>query len=204
MVQQSILVIDDQPVYRDAIREKLASAFAPHGVSVKAVGSAHEGLDCVDQASQTAWLIVLDILMPGLSGLTGIKAFKHKPNVAHVVVLSGLEAHLWEPRTVNAGASLFLSKRSTSEDITQKLQGLWASTTTLPLRGARGANAFRLTSRQQEVLQLIAQGHPNKWIADVLHIREQTVNVHLSHLFRELRVFNRAQAVIKAKKHQLI
>jgi len=99
---------------------------------------------------------------------------------------------------------LFLSKSSTSEDITQKLQGLWASTTTLPLRGARGANAFRLTSRQQEVLQLIAQGHPNKWIADVLHIREQTVNVHLSHLFRELRVFNRAQAVIKAKKHQLI
>ena len=63
---------------------------------------------------------------------------------------------------------------------------------------------FRLTQRQLQVLDLISQGHPNKVIADYLEISEQTVKIHISQIFRELRVFNRTQAVLKAQKHQLL
>jgi DNA-binding NarL/FixJ family response regulator len=55
-----------------------------------------------------------------------------------------------------------------------------------------------------EVLDLIAQGHPNKIIADYLDISEQTVKIHINQIFKELRVFNRTQAMIKAQKHRLL
>jgi DNA-binding NarL/FixJ family response regulator len=63
---------------------------------------------------------------------------------------------------------------------------------------------FRLTRRQMEVLNLISQGHPNKIIADYMDISEQTVKIHINQIFKELRVFNRTQAVLKAQKHQLL
>jgi NarL family two-component system response regulator LiaR len=63
---------------------------------------------------------------------------------------------------------------------------------------------FRLTQRQLEVLDLISRGHPNKVIADYLDISEQTVKIHINQIFKELRVFNRTQAVLKAQKHQLL
>jgi DNA-binding NarL/FixJ family response regulator len=54
------------------------------------------------------------------------------------------------------------------------------------------------------VLQLISLGHPNKIIADLLEIKEQTVKIHINQIFKELRVFNRTQAVLKAQKYQLL
>jgi DNA-binding NarL/FixJ family response regulator len=61
-----------------------------------------------------------------------------------------------------------------------------------------------LTQRQLEVLHLISLGHPNKIIADLLEIKEQTVKIHINQIFKELRVFNRTQAVLKAQKYQLL
>jgi DNA-binding NarL/FixJ family response regulator len=63
---------------------------------------------------------------------------------------------------------------------------------------------FRLTQRQLEVLNLISLGHPNKVIADFLEIKEQTVKIHINQIFKELRVFNRTQAVLKAQQYQLL
>ncbi len=54
------------------------------------------------------------------------------------------------------------------------------------------------------MLDLISQGHPNKVIADYLDISEQTVKIHINQIFKELRVFNRTQAVLKALRHQLL
>jgi DNA-binding NarL/FixJ family response regulator len=143
--------------------------------------------------------------MPGLSGLAGIKVFKNIPNVEHVVSISGLDVNVWEPKTASAGASLFLSKDSTADFIILKLKPLLISGPNYV--GAKESiepKAFRLTQRQLEVLDLIAQGHPNKIIADYLDISEQTVKIHINQLFKELRVFNRTQAVIKAQKYHLL
>lgn len=205
MQSQSLLIIDDHPVYRDALGERLARDLEPNGMAVKVVGTAHEGLEQVGATDRNRWIVLLDILMPGLSGLAGIKAFKNHPSVDHVVAISGLDEHLWEPRTVAAGATMFLSKNSTSDHICKKLISIMRNESSAqPTQPDPVASEFRLTGRQREVLTLIAQGHPNKIIADYLEISEQTVKIHINQIFKELRVFNRTQAVLKAQKNQLL
>ncbi|PIT83221.1 hypothetical protein B9Z40_06090 [Limnohabitans sp. 15K] len=196
----ALLIVDDHPVYREALGEALSKDFAPLGIDVKTASNASEGMSLVSESSQS-WLVLLDVLMPGLSGLAGIKVFKSMPNVAHVVSISGLDADVWEPRAVAAGSTLFLSKNNTSAVIFKKIYGLY--------NGVQGQNVpnplstqseYRLTQRQLEVLTLISMGHPNKIIADLLDIKEQTVKIHINQIFKELRVFNRTQAVLKAQK----
>ena len=201
---KSLLIIDDHPVYRDALREKLSSEFSKEGIEVSVASNANEGLSLLGQSNQT-WVVLLDVLMPGLSGLAGIKVFKNIPNVEHVVSISGLDVNAWEPKTASAGASLFLSKDSTADFIILKLKPLLAiDPNYVGEKESLEPKEFRLTPRQLEVLDLIAQGHPNKIIADYLDISEQTVKIHINQIFKELRVFNRTQAMIKAQKHHLL
>ena len=205
MNTNGLLIVDDHPVYREALTEKLGADFAPLGVHVVGAASAQDGLDILSK-DHLRWTVLLDIQMPGLSGLAVIKAFKSQAQVDHVVAISGLDEKLWEPRTVGAGATLFLSKNHTSQYIFRKLD--------LLIRGREASHsltdsadfepAFRLTERQREVLSLIAQGHPNKIIAHFLEISEQTVKIHINQIFKELRVFNRTQAVLKAQKSHLL
>jgi len=198
------MIIDDHPVYRDALSEKIAQCFSAQGVPVLAVDGAQQGLDAIAHNPLDQWVVVIDVLMPGLSGLAGIKAFKAISQVLHVVALSGLDEKLWEPRTVAAGATTFLSKSSTSQLICNKLAQLIEVPAQRAGSAADQEQSYRLTDRQRQVLQLIAQGHPNKIIADQLEISEQTVKIHVGQIFKELRVFNRTQAVLKAQKAHLL
>jgi DNA-binding NarL/FixJ family response regulator len=200
----ALLIIDDHPVYREALGEILTREFTNLGIGVYTASNAGEGLELVD-AMDKIWVVLLDVKMPGLSGLAGIKVFKQKSNVEHVVSISGLESPTWEPRAVAAGATLFVSKNSTSLSIYSKLQKLFEiSGETTFVHSAEEQPDFRLTQRQLEVLHLISLGHPNKIIADYLEIKEQTVKIHINQIFKELRVFNRTQAVLKAQKFQLL
>jgi two-component system, NarL family, nitrate/nitrite response regulator NarL len=201
---KSLLIIDDHPVYRDALREKLSSEFSKQGIEVTVASNANEGLSLLGQSHQT-WVVLLDVQMPGLSGLAGIKVFKNIANVEHVVSISGLDVNSWEPKTASAGASLFLSKDSTADFIILKLKPLLTGDSGyVGITENTEPKEFRLTQRQLEVLDFIAQGHPNKIIADYLDISEQTVKIHINQIFKELRVFNRTQAMIKAQKHHLL
>lgn len=203
-LSHALLIIDDHPVYREALGEILSKEFSNLGIGVYTASNASEGLDLVDGMDKI-WVVLLDVKMPGLSGLAGIKVFKQKSNVEHVVSISGLESPTWEPRAVSAGATLFLSKNNTSHSIYEKLKKLFELDATLTSIPASEAQAdFRLTQRQLEVLHLISLGHPNKIIADYLEIKEQTVKIHINQIFKELRVFNRTQAVLKAQKFQLL
>ena len=200
----ALMIIDDHPVYREALGEILAKEFANLGVAVYTASHAGEGLDLIDRLDKV-WVVLLDVKMPGLSGLAGIKVFKQKTNVVHVVSISGMETPTWETRAVSAGAALFISKNNTSHGIFEKLKKLFDFES--PLTATHfidEQSVFRLTQRQMEVLQLISLGHPNKIIADYLEIKEQTVKIHINQIFKELRVFNRTQAVLKAQKYQLL
>lgn len=203
-LKKSLIIIDDHPVYRDALSEKLAREFEPNGGGVAVASSANEGLDVI-ASSNKQWVVLLDILMPGLSGLAGIKVFKELHNVEQVVAISGLDEHTWEPKTISAGASMFLSKNSTADFIIRKLKPVMSVQSEHVVKSENTqTKEFRLTQRQLQVLDLISQGHPNKIIADHLDISEQTVKIHINQIFKELRVFNRTQAVLKAQKHQLL
>lgn len=105
----ALLIIDDHPVYREALGEILTREFKTQDIQVVTASNANEGLELVD-AMDKVWVVLLDVKMPGLSGLAGIKVFKLKSNVEHVVSISGLESPTWEPRAVAAGATLFCLK----------------------------------------------------------------------------------------------
>lgn len=205
MNSEGILIVDDHPVYREALADKLRERFESPALRVESAAAAGEGLEKVQADPARRWTVLLDLLMPGLSGLAGIRAFKAQPQVRHVVSISGLEEKLWESRTAGAGAAAFISKNSTSDSIARILAPLVGRMPTdAPAAGTPEPASFRLTSRQMEVLGLIGQGHPNKIIADQLQISEQTVKIHVNQIFKELRVFNRTQAVLAAQKHRLI
>ena len=202
--KNSLLIIDDHPVYRDALSEKLVRELMADDIEVAVASSVNEGLDLI-QHTNRHWVILLDVMMPGLSGLPAIKVFKEQCNVQHVVAISGLDEHAWEPKTAAAGAALFLSKNSTAEFITRQIKPLFQlEIHDVARKQHLEPKEFRLTQRQLQVLDLISKGHSNKVIADYLDISEQTVKIHINLLFKELRVFNRTQAVLMAQKHQLL
>jgi DNA-binding NarL/FixJ family response regulator len=204
VANKSLLIIDDHPVYRDALSEKLLRELMADDIEVAVANSVNEGLDLI-QHTNRHWVILLDVMMPGLSGLPAIKVFKEQRNVQHVVAISGLDEHTWETKTVAAGAALYLSKNSTAELIIRKIKPLFElATQDIAGKQHLEPKEFRLTQRQLQVLDLISKGHSNKVIADYLDISEQTVKIHINLLFKELRVFNRTQAVLMAQKHQLL
>jgi DNA-binding NarL/FixJ family response regulator len=105
---------------------------------------------------------------------------------------------------LDAGASLFVSKCNTSDFICARLQWLMERDGRAPAPPAETAADYRLTLRQQQVLRLMGEGWPNKIVADRLQITEQTVKLHVKQIFKELRVYNRTQAVLKAQKLQIL
>jgi len=149
-------------------------------------------------------VVILDILLNGVSGEEAIALFKHRTNVKHVVAISGLEPTEWKTRALQSGASAFISKNNVSQFICDQVKELIDMPSAQADFIEESSPDFRLTSRQREVLTLIADGHPNKIIADKLTISEQTVKIHINQIFRELKVFNRTQAVLKAQKFLLV
>jgi len=92
---QSLLIIDDHPIYREALVERLSQEFQAQGIEVLGASSAAEGLEILDHGHKQ-WIILLDILMPGLSGVESINTFKTKHIVDEVVAGSRLADNAWE------------------------------------------------------------------------------------------------------------
>ena len=195
----SILIIDDHPVYRDALTEKLSLDFNSRGISLLGVSSLEEAKGLLERAN-THWVVLLDLKLPNSDPIDNIKALLGMDNVKHLVVISGLDEDAWELACINAGADVFISKNNTSNFIYSKICEL------LNIGDFRAISngLVSMTNRQLEVLKLIVFGTSNKLIADKLGISEQTVKIHVSAIFRLLNVSNRTQAVYKAKILRLV
>jgi DNA-binding NarL/FixJ family response regulator len=195
----SILIIDDHPVYRDALTEKLSLDFNSRGISLLGVSSLEEAKGLLERAN-THWVVLLDLKLPNSDPIDNIKALLGMDTVKHLVVISGLDEDAWELACINAGADVFISKNNTSNFIYSKICEL------LNIGDFRAISngLVSMTNRQLEVLKLIVFGTSNKLIADKLGISEQTVKIHVSAIFRLLNVSNRTQAVYKAKILRLV
>lgn len=204
MLKPALLIVDDHPVYRDALGEKFSSEFAKWLIPVKLAADTTEGLEILSHSVEFEWVVILDILLNGVSGEEAIALFKQRTNVKHVVTISGLDPAEWKKRALQSGASAFISKNNVSQFICDQVKELIDMPSAQADAMEESSPDFRLTSRQREVLSLIADGHPNKIIADKLTISEQTVKIHINQIFRELKVFNRTQAVLKAQKFLLV
>jgi DNA-binding NarL/FixJ family response regulator len=199
MTPISLLIVDDHPVYRDALCEKLAQDFRPHQINVIGVSGIAEAENALRKGSSD-WLALLDLKLPNSDPLENIQALKQHTKLKNLIVISGLDEDVWEVNCIKAGADIFISKNNTSQFIYKKICDLLHIAYADELSPSKAT----LTKRQTDILRLMAMGDSNKVIAEQLSISEQTVKIHIAAIFRIFNVSNRTQAVYKARSLGLI
>ena len=199
-----ILHADDHPMFREGLR------FFFQLLDAQAVVLEASNIQGALDKLALEWpvdLLVLDLQMPGMSELEGFFAIRRRYPDLRIVIVSGIN----DPRTIRAlidgGARGYIPKLAGSEQLMDALRRVLRGEIYLPdalflpdSQEQTGDGAGTLTSRQREILPLLAEGMPNKQIADALNVTEGTVKQHLKELFRRLNARNRTQAVKEARR----
>jgi DNA-binding NarL/FixJ family response regulator len=192
-----IVIVDDHPVVREGL---VAALDGKNEVNVVATfASADEALRAIDRAR--ADVVILDLDLPGTSGLDAISRFP-----APVLVLTAYATDEDVERALDAGARGYLLKGSPLADIENAIAAVARGESYLDSRVAARVigrdSRQRLSTRERDVLRLVAAGDSNKQIAVRLGITERTAKFHVTSIFTKLGAENRAQAVaIAAEKH---
>src|SRR6266581_5082814 len=203
---ERILLVDDHPLTRSA----LAGLLSQHDFDV--VGEASDGEEAIDcAAALEPDLILLDLLMPGLDGLSALPRLREAAPACEVVVLtaSGTEENLLA--AIRGGAAGYLLKTESPDRIADFLEGVVQGEAALsgPVArrlldqvrsGGRGSGvpdriASALSARELEVLLLLDEHHGTDEIAQRLFISEHTVRSHVKSLLRKLGVSSRREAL---------
>lgn len=196
-----VLLVDDHPVVRAGIEGILNSQ-----PDIEVVGEASDGIEaiCLNQTLQPD-VILMDLQMPKMDGITAIKAIHEQTNPPHILVLTTYDTDADIVRAIQAGATGYLLKDTPREDffaaVRQVAQGKSVLTPVVASRlmaHMRAPAEEQLSGREIEVLTLVAQGHSNKEIAKQLHISTATVKTHLIHIYGKLGVSDRTASVTTA------
>lgn len=207
-----ILIADDHPLFRDAIKSIIVESFS--GYELLETSNLDDAIALVDDNPDTD-LILLDLNMPGMDGLTGIvKMRNHAPEIP-LGIISAEEDKSIVLQAAGYGAVGFIPKSTTRETITRAIEQILAGQVYLPadiIRSNPGesvANTSKqfeidmksisyLTRKQLQVFEQMAKGNSNKQIAYDMNIAETTVKAHVSAILHKLKVKNRIQAVLCA------
>ena len=204
-----ILVADDHPVVRDGLVSILGTQ--PDFV---VVGEAANGIEVVQKAaSLRPDVILLDLEMPEMDGVEAFRRVRaDNPNV-QAIVFTAFDTDERIVGAVQAGAQGYLLKGAPRSEIFNAIRIVSQGGSLLqPVVASRLLQRIRsdepapepLTERETEVLQLLAQGKPNKEIAAALVISERTVKFHISSILRKLGAGNRTEAVTIAAQRGLV
>ncbi|HET7037492.1 MAG TPA: response regulator transcription factor [Thermomicrobiaceae bacterium] len=204
-----IMVVDDHPIVRQGLVAALGDE-ADFAV-VGAAGSAQEALALAERERPD--LVLLDLELPGLSGLEAIPLLLERSPGCRVLVFTAYDTDERVLGAVRAGAGGYLLKGATAAEIARGVRSVAAGGSALePHVAARLMAEVRaphqaehpLTPRERQVLALIARGLASKEIARELAIKEPTVKFHTAALLRKLGADNRAQAVALAAQRGLL
>ena len=201
----NLLIADDHPLFRAALRGAAADAVAQ--LSVREAESL-DGVIATLEAHDDIDLVLLDLHMPGNHGLAGLAAIRAQFPAVAVVLVSANEDPRTVRRALDHGAAGYIPKSAGLEELRDAIRTVLACEQWLPpaLRGAvtrtqsspidadLAARLASLTPQQFRVLAFVAEGLLNKQIADRLDIQERTVKAHLSVIFEKLGARNRTQA----------
>jgi DNA-binding NarL/FixJ family response regulator len=177
---------------------------------ITVVGLTHRGEEVVDLVGQhRPDLVLLDHHMPGVDGLTCLRAIKQRWPEINVVMLSASEEPDQIAEALAAGASAYIGKRVDPEDLGSLLRQVAAGVVyrrswSEPRAGTHAVNAGGLTPRERAILEEAALGHSTKVISANLWISEKTVKFHLTNIYRKLGVHNRAGATRYAFEHNIV
>lgn len=202
-----LVIADDHPVVRTGIRGMLAGH-----EEFSVVGEASTGAEAVSLARQLLPDVVLmDLRMPEMDGVEAVASINAETPSVKVLVLTTYDSDEDILRAVEAGATGYLLKDAPREELFQAIIAAAKGETQLaPTVAARLIARVRkpahepLTSREIDVLGLVAQGSSNKEIAARLYVSEATVKSHLIHIFGKLGVADRTAAVTSALERGII
>ena len=196
-----ILLADDHTLIRESLRAFL-KILDPEVVVFEAPGLAEA--DAIAAREPGLDLIILDLVMPGMDGVAGVKHMVTAYSDVPVVVLSGADRRDNVTNVMNMGARGFIPKTIGSKGLITALHWVLSGKTYVPSVSLTSAIAApddageaplgELTPRESQVLAFVVEGHQNKRIAWELNLKEITVKVHLQKVFRKLGVSNRTQA----------
>lgn len=207
-----ILIADDHPLVRDALRSAVLYSCQAQEI--------HEA-GCLDDVVGTLTvqgeldLVLLDLNMPGMNGLTGLVALRKQFPAIPIAVVSAHEDRKVMLEAVRCGAAGFIPKSTPRDAIAGALRQILAGEVYLPPSVEEGAEAedeetaeiarrlSTLTAQQLRVLEMLGTGKLNKEIAFELSITETTVKAHVSAILQKLKVYSRTQAVVFANRLQL-
>jgi DNA-binding NarL/FixJ family response regulator len=202
-VPPRVLIADDHPLYCDALRAVVPQACP--GADIGEAASQEEVLAAV--TGRAFSLILLDLNLPGATGLSCLHALRRIAPTTPIVVVSAVGDPKIMQDAVMGGASAFIPKSAPSQVLINALKVILAGGTYMPtgiLSALRNADnnpgRDELTLRQRRVLELLSTGLSNKRIARELEISEITVKAHVSAIFRKLGVANRMQACLEARR----
>ena len=198
-----ILVADDHALFREGVIHILQGL--DEDVTSIESNNVEQTLSMVSENDDLD-LLLMDLYMPGQNGFDALDILTNSHPALPIVVLSASNNPHDMQKTIQKGAMGFIRKDSTGSVMLNALRLVLAGEIYTPsqMMNAGSEQAYHLTQRQIEVLQLMEQGCANKIIAEQLSISEATVKMHISAIFRELMVSNRTQAVLKALEKNIL
>jgi DNA-binding NarL/FixJ family response regulator len=205
-----VLLVDDDDLMRAGLKAVLSS-----DETIDVVGEAGDGRAAVSRARELRpELVLMDVRMPDLDGITATREVLAVSPEVKVVILTTFEQDDYIFGALRAGASAFLLKRTSPEELIAAIHTVAAGDSLLspsvtrkvidrmaqqPAPDVSSAERLQdLTPREREVLELMARGLSNGEIADAFVIEESTVKTHVKRLLRKLGLRDRVQAVIFA------
>ena len=210
-----ILLVDDQPLFREGLRT-LLSIHSDFDV----VGEAGNGQEAINLVRSTgASVVLMDLQMPILNGVEATRKLHHEQPDCRVIVLTTFDDDEMVFDGLRAGAVGYLLKDAPSEKLAEAIRvaargetflqpsvaaKVVAEFARLSRKTSERSDTLLLSERELEILRLIARGESNREIADTLFLAEGTVKNHVTNILGKLGVRDRTQAAIKAKDMGLI
>lgn len=203
-IRTRILIVDDHPLMRKGLAQLLSLEQDFNVIGEAASGQ--EALQFVQREKPD--LVILDLNMAGMNGIQTLSALHDAGCTARIIVYTVSDNHEDLSRALRAGADGYLLKDMEPESLIDAIrETLDGQVTVSPQLTSAMARALRdkaapsldissLTDREQQILQLIAEGQSNKRIARSLDIAEATVKVHVKHLLKKLNMHSRVEAAI--------
>jgi two-component system, NarL family, nitrate/nitrite response regulator NarL len=210
-----LLVVDDHPLFREGISAALQAS--GQDFDIVQAADARQGIELAEGSGDFD-AVLLDVALPGMNGFVAIREFRLRCPLLPVVIISALDNASNARRALSAGAAGFIPKSTPTPQVIQALRQVLSGGVYLPATmsdslaagdvetgiypqvPAQAPEAGSLTVRQIEVLGNLCQGKGNKEIAADFGLSEKTVKTHLSAIFKALRVVNRTQAVLAARR----
>jgi two-component system, NarL family, response regulator len=199
-----ILCVDDHPLVREGIARKI-----DRQPDMKVIGTASTGAEAIELFQRhRPDVVLMDLQLPGMRGIQAIEAIRREDSEAKIVVLTMYGGDEDIHRAIQAGAASYLLKDTLSNDLVSIVRRVHRGERPIPpavaSRLAKRAGRPGLSTREVEVVELLAEGKRNKEIADTLGITRETVQTHIKRLFVKLNVNDRTAAVTVALSRGIV